>query len=336
MLVDAARSPAAAGGREFSSGSRRVTLPDTVGTAGTVPLAAPHGEDMDRDRDTETLIAAVVQLTSTADVARNLDRATALVTRARARGATLVVLPENFALLSTDENDKFQHAQSLAPEATDAGGGAPIVDRMRELAARLGVHLILGGLPERGSAPGRVYNTCVHLLPDGGIGALYRKIHLFDVHFPAAGTSLCESGTVQPGAAEQAVIADTPFGGVGLSVCYDVRFPELYRRLATRGARLLVVPAAFTLHTGKDHWHVLLRARAIENQCFVLAPAQQGRHNPTRQSYGHSLIIDPWGTVLADCPDGEGVALAEIDLAAQDRIRQELPALQHRRITALS
>ncbi len=281
----------------------------------------------------DTLIAAVVQLTSTADVARNLDRATALVTRAQARGAQLVVLPENFALLSTDEKDKFQHAQSLAP---GAAGGAPIVDRMRELAARLGVHLILGGLPERGEVPGRVFNTCVHLLPDGSIGALYRKIHLFDVHFPAAGTSLCESATVEPGGTEQAVIAATPFGGVGLSVCYDLRFPELYRRLVALGARLLVVPAAFTLHTGKDHWHVLLRARAIENQCFVLAPAQQGRHSPTRLSYGHSLIIDPWGTVLADCPDGEGVALAELDLAAQDRIRQELPALQHRRLTALS
>ena len=281
----------------------------------------------------DSIVAAVVQLTSTAEVARNLERACALVTRAHARGAALVVLPENFALLSTDEKDKFQHAQDLRP---DAAGGAPIVDRLRELAARLGVHLILGGLPERGSAPGHVYNTCVHLLPDGSIGAVYRKIHLFDAHFPAAGTSLCESATVDAGAADQAVIAQTPFGGIGLSVCYDVRFPELYRRLVARGARHLVVPAAFTLHTGKDHWHVLLRARAIENQCFVLAPAQQGRHSANRQTYGHSLIIDPWGTVLADCPDGEGVALAELDLRAQDRIREELPALQHRRVAALS
>ena len=277
----------------------------------------------------DTLVAAVVQLTSTADVTSNLDRATALITRAHTRGAQLVVLPENFALLSTDEKAKFHHAQVL-----DQSGGAPIVDRLRELAARLTIHLILGGLPERGTASGRVFNSCICILPDGSIGAVYRKIHLFDVHFPAAGTSLCESATVEAGDAEQAVVAATPFGGIGLSVCYDVRFPELYRRLVARGARLLVVPAAFTLHTGKDHWHVLLRARAIENQCFVLAPAQQGRHSPTRQTYGHSLIIDPWGTVLADCPDGEGVALAELDLVAQDRIRQELPALQHRRIKA--
>jgi predicted amidohydrolase len=284
-----------------------------------------------------TLVAAVVQLTSTAEVARNLDRACALSARAKARGAQLVVLPENFALLSSNEQDKFACAQSLDADA-EPPSGAPILSRMRELARELGVHLVLGGLPERGTgaAAGRVYNTCVHVLPDGVLGAVYRKIHLFDVHFPAAGTSLCESATVAAGDAEQAVVAATPFGGIGLSVCYDVRFPELYRRLVARGARLLVVPAAFTLHTGKDHWHVLLRARAIENQCFVLAPAQQGRHNASRLTYGHSLIIDPWGTVLADCADGEGVAVAELDLAAQDRIRQELPALQHRRVTAVS
>lgn len=295
----------------------------------------------------DTLVAAVVQLTSTAEVARNLDRAAALVTRAHARGAQLVVLPENFALVASDEKEKFQHAQRLGKNGDEDGagprsacgpGGAPIIDRMRELAARLGVHLILGGLPERGrgAAASRVYNSCVHVLPDGAIGAVYRKVHLFDVHFPNAGTSHCESATVEPGDAEQAVVAATPFGGVGLSVCYDLRFPELYRRLVARGAQYLVVPAAFTLHTGKDHWHVLLRARAIENQCFVLASAQQGRHSPSRQTYGHSLIIDPWGTVLAECPDGEGVAVAELDLSAQQRIRQELPALQHRRIAALS
>ena len=285
----------------------------------------------------ESLVAAVVQLTSTAEVAHNLDRAVALITRAHARGAQLIVLPENFALLSADEKDKFQHAQSLDGQG-HVPGAAPILDRMRELAARLSVQLILGGLPERGTGPavGHVYNSCVQILPDGQVGAVYRKIHLFDVHFPSAGTSLCESATVAAGDVDQAVVAATPFGGVGLSVCYDVRFPELYRRLVARGARLLVVPAAFTLHTGKDHWHVLLRARAIENQCFVLAPAQQGRHSQSRQTYGHSLIVDPWGTVLADCPDGEGVAVAELDLQAQQRIRRELPALEHRRITALS
>jgi predicted amidohydrolase len=203
---------------------------------------------------------------------------------------------------------------------------------MQELAARLGVHLILGGMPERSSEEGRVYNTCVLLDPTGGVAAQYRKIHLFDVDFPGAATTLRESSTVSAGEVDQAVVAPTPWGGLGLSVCYDVRFPELYRRLTENGARILTVPAAFTLHTGKDHWHVLLRARAIENQCFVLAPAQQGRHSPTRVTYGHSLIIDPWGTVLADCPDGEGIALAELDFSTLERVRTELPCLAHRRL----
>lgn len=279
----------------------------------------------------QTLIAAVVQLTSTADVARNLRRVAELCERAKARGAQLIALPENFALLSSSEQDKFQHAVSF--DGSGAGSSDPsILGAMQELAARLGVHLILGGMPERSSQQGRVYNTCVLLDPTGGVAALYRKIHLFDVDFPGAATTLRESSTVSAGEVDQAVVAPTPWGGLGLSVCYDVRFPELYRRLTENGARILTVPAAFTLHTGKDHWHVLLRARAIENQCFVLAPAQQGRHSQTRVTYGHSLIIDPWGTVLADCPDGEGIALAELDFSTLERVRTELPCLAHRRL----
>lgn len=281
----------------------------------------------------QTLIAAVVQLTSTADVARNLRRVEELCERAQARGARLIALPENFAILSSSEQDKLQHAVSFDDPSDGSGPSGPtILNAMRKLAARLGVHLILGGMPERSSQEGRVYNTCVLLDPSGNVAALYRKIHLFDVDFPGAATTLRESSTVSAGDVEQAVVAPTPWGGLGLSVCYDVRFPELYRRLAENGARILTVPAAFTLHTGKDHWHVLLRARAIENQCFVLAPAQQGRHSPTRVTYGHSLIIDPWGTVLADCPDGEGIALAELDFSTLERIRTELPCLAHRRL----
>lgn len=279
----------------------------------------------------QTLIAAVVQLTSTADVARNLRRVEELCERAKARGAQLIALPENFAILASSEQDKFQHAVSFGSDG-DGPSGPSILGAMQRLAARLGVHLILGGMPERSSQPGRVYNTCVLLDPSGNVAALYRKIHLFDVDFPGASTTLRESTTVSAGDVDQAVVASTPWGGLGLSVCYDVRFPELYRRLAENGARILTVPAAFTLHTGKDHWHVLLRARAIENQCFVLAPAQQGRHNPTRVTYGHSLIIDPWGTVLADCPDGEGIALAELDFSILERVRTELPCLAHRRL----
>jgi deaminated glutathione amidase len=203
-------------------------------------------------------IAAVIQLTSTADVDGNLDRAAALCARARARGADLCALPENFALLSSTEADKLAFAEDLG------GAPGPILARMGAVARAEGLHLFLGGLPERGPDPSRVYNSCVHLGPDGRIAAVYRKVHLFDVQL-ADGTVLRESASVAGGAAEQAVVAETPWGGAGLSVCYDLRFPELYRRLAERGARMLLVPSAFTLHTGKDHWHVLLRARAIEN-----------------------------------------------------------------------
>lgn len=273
-------------------------------------------------------LVAVVQMTSTADVGANLDRASELCRRARGRGAELAVLPENFALLASDENVKHRHAVRLT--ATSSEG--EIVERMQALARELGMHLVLGGLPEQSADDKRVHNTCISIDPSGAIRGVYRKIHLFDVDFASASTTLRESDTVAAGDPGQSVVVPTPWGGLGLSICYDLRFPELYRRLTRAGARLLVVPAAFTLHTGKDHWHVLLRARAIENQCFVLAAAQQGRHSPNRMTYGHALIVDPWGTVLADCPDGEGIALAEIDLAAQDRIRRDLPCLAHQRI----
>ncbi len=275
----------------------------------------------------EPLVAAVVQMTSTEDVDRNLAKASELCARASARGARFIVLPENFALLSNDEEDKLSHAVDLAAPRPD-----DIVSRMRTVAARLGVHLVLGGLPEKTARKTHVANLCLHVLPSGELGAAYRKIHLFDVDFSAANTTLRESDTVEPGDPGQRVLAETPWGAVGLSVCYDLRFPELYRGLVSKGARMLVVPAAFTLHTGKDHWHVLLRARAIENQCFVLAAAQQGRHGASRQTYGHSLLVDPWGTVLAECPDGEGIAIAEFDFLAQDRIRSQLPCLSNRRI----
>lgn len=278
------------------------------------------------------LTAAVVQLCSSPDVASNLSRVAALCERAKSRGAELVVLPENFALLSPDEREKFSWAVRI--ESSDGGlrGSGQILDEMRALAARRGIHLVLGGLPEAGRTSERVFNSSVHLLPDGGIAAVYRKIHLFDVHFAHANTSLRESSSVEYGDVDQAIVSATPWGGLGLSVCYDVRFPELYRRLVAAGAQLLSIPAAFTLHTGKDHWHVLLRARAIENQCFVLAAAQQGRHSPTRFTYGHSLIVDPWGTVLCEVPDGEGVAVAELDFASLQKIRTDLPSLAHRRI----
>jgi predicted amidohydrolase len=198
------------------------------------------------------------------------------------------------------------------------------------LARATGAWLLLGGFPEKvAENPGKLANTSVLLDPEGSIKARYRKMHLFDVEVPG-GQRFCESDAVIAGAGP--VVAETPWGGLGLSICYDLRFPELYRHLAQKGARILSVPAAFTRETGKDHWHVLLRARAIENLAFVFAPAQWGFHGGKRASYGHAVVIDPWGVVLAECGERDGFALAEVDLGYQDQVRRTLPCLSHRRL----
>jgi predicted amidohydrolase len=261
-------------------------------------------------------------MTSGGDVGKNLQRASELIAEAARRGAKLAVLPENFAILADHEQAKFAVAETVP-------GDGPILKSMREAARKHGIALVLGGLPEKSARDTHVHNTAVYLDAAGEVTAVYRKIHLFDVAIPD-GASYRESGTVAPGA--EPVVADTPWGGLGLSVCYDVRFPELYRALAHKGVRMLAIPAAFTLHTGRDHWHVLLRARAVENLSFVLAAAQYGRHNPKRVTYGHSLIVDPWGQVLAEVGDHEGIAVAELDFAYQDKVRTELPSLGHRRL----
>jgi deaminated glutathione amidase len=267
-------------------------------------------------------LAACVQMTSRADVGENLSKVAGFVDEAAARGAQLVVLPENFAFVGLAEQDKMAVAESL-----EAPG--PILRAVLEAAARTKTWVLAGGMPERTGIAGKVYNSCVVASPEGRLAAVYRKVHLFDVQIPG-GAEFCESRTVEPGT--EPVTVETPLATVGLSICYDVRFPELYRALVGRGARLCVVPAAFTMHTGKDHWHPLLRARAIENQVYVLAAAQVGRANEQRLCYGHSLIVDPWGTVIADAPDRECVVVAEIDLAYQDKVRRELPCLGHRRL----
>jgi len=269
-----------------------------------------------------SLLAGVVQMTSGADVAANLKRAGELIAEAARRGAELAVLPENFALLADHERAKFAVAESVP-------GDGPILTAMRAAARKHKIALVLGGMPERVNER-HVHNTCVYLDQSGEIASVYRKIHLFDVAIPD-GAEYRESATVAPGT-QQPVVASTPWGGLGLSVCYDVRFPELYRALAQTGVRMIAIPAAFTLHTGRDHWHVLMRARAIENLSFVLAAAQYGRHNPKRVTYGHSLIVDPWGQVLAEVGDKEGVAVAELDFAYQDQVRAQLPSLSHRRL----
>jgi predicted amidohydrolase len=270
-------------------------------------------------------LAAVCQLTSGADVGRNLETCRRLVHEARRRGAALVALPENFAFIGQNEGDAVAHAEPLPP----AGSPGPILSAMMETAQREGVWLLCGAMPERSEWPTKMYNTSVLLSPEGKIVARYRKIHLFDVGIPN-GPTFQESRTVAPGA--ETVVAETALGTIGLSVCYDLRFPELYRALVARGARILTVPSAFTQHTGKDHWHPLLRARAIESQCYVLAPAQFGRPNEKRVCYGHALIVDPWGTVVAEASDHEGVVLGEIDIGFQEKVRRELPCLTHRRL----
>jgi predicted amidohydrolase len=266
-----------------------------------------------------TILAAAVQMTSTADVERNLSEAERLTSLAAARGARFVALPENFAFLRSE-------GQPIAePQALDG----PWVRRMAGLARRLEITLLLGSLPEAVPGDSRVRNTSVLLGPDGATLSVYRKIHLFDIALPGL-EHLKESKAVVPG--NEVVVAQAAFGALGLSICYDLRFPELYRAQVRRGALVLAVPSAFTDRTGKDHWEVLLRARAIENLAWVVAPAQVGQHAPGRASHGHAMIVDPWGAVAAQVGDDAGVAVAELDFARQARLRSSLPALDHTRL----
>jgi predicted amidohydrolase len=263
---------------------------------------------------------AVIQMRSVDDVATNLASARELVIDAARAGAELVALPENFAFMRS-EGLAFPCAQGLDGE---------IVATLKALAREHGLWLLGGTFPEA-AGDGRVHNTSVLLSPGGEIEAVYRKIHLFDVDLrEQGGGHFQESKSIAAGS--EVVCAKTPFGVIGLSICYDLRFPELYRRHADAGARWLTVPSAFAKETGRDHWEVLLRARAIENQCFVLAPAQWGQHTPARASHGRSVVIDPWGVVLAVAPDRPCAVVADCDLAQLERIRASLPALEHRRL----
>jgi deaminated glutathione amidase len=265
---------------------------------------------------------AVVQLNSQDIVAENLARVRHWLAQAAAAGAKLITLPENFAFFG-EEAQKRELAERL-----DGAFPGPILGALAEAAAKHGVWIVGGGMPERSDDPARPYNTSVLVDPKGQIAASYRKVHLFDVSL-ADGTSYRESAATSAGS--EAVTAEVLGVRVGLSVCYDVRFPELYRRLVDQGARIVTVPAAFTLTTGKDHWHALLQARAIENQVYVMAPAQHGKHPRGRQTYGKSIIVDPWGEVVAQCSEGEGFAAADLDFAYQDRVRTSLPSLLHRK-----
>jgi len=266
-----------------------------------------------------SVLLAAAQMCSTADRARNLDTAVRLVNEAADLGARLVGLPENFAFMGPEE-------QRQAGAETLEG---PSLSVLREVARRRRLFVLAGSIAEKVDVPGKTANTSALIADDGSLVAAYRKIHLFDVNIPD-GARYAESEVVVPGAA--AVVAPTALGRIGLTICYDLRFPELYRKLSSLGAQILTIPAAFTLFTGKDHWEVLVRARAIENLAYVVAPAQVGRHSANRQTFGNAMVVDPWGVVLARCADGEGVCLAPFSRARLEQVRQELPALKHRKL----
>jgi predicted amidohydrolase len=259
---------------------------------------------------------AAVQLNSNGDKQRNLAAAERMVREAAAGGAEFVALPEKWNLLAGGEE--------LVAGAEPLDG--PSLGAARSWANELGIHLLAGSISERGGEGEKASNTSVLIGPEGEDVAVYRKIHMFDVD--AGGVSYRESEHEQPGT--EPVTAPVGELVLGMTVCYDLRFPELFRILALRGARVVAVPSAFTLATGRDHWEVLLRARAIEDQVFVVAPNQVGEAPPHYSSFGRSMIVDPWGVVLATASDGEGFVSAELDLAAQDRVRESLPSLANR------
>jgi len=263
--------------------------------------------------------AAVIQICSTEDSEANLQRARALVRAAAADGATLICVPENVGYLKySSKKDRGETLQSSA-----------IVECFRELAVQSEAAILVGSFHRSGDDPERTWNTSVLLDASGAAVAVYDKIHLFDIEIPGE-VSFRESDDIIAG--DRPVLATIGDTTIGMSVCYDLRFPELYRQLRAQGAEILTVPAAFTLQTGKDHWEVLLRARAIENQCYLLAPGQWGAHGGKRHSYGHSMIIDPWGHVVARVSDGEGWASAWLDPQCLATIRRNLPCADHRRL----
>jgi predicted amidohydrolase len=264
-----------------------------------------------------TVRAAAVQLTATADKGRNLETADRLVRRAAALGAELVVLPEKWSVLGRGDD--------LRTGAEPLDG--PAISWARATARELGIDLVAGSIAERVEGEELLRNTSVHVGPDGELHATYRKIHLFDVE--VGGVVYRESEHEAPG--DEPVVTTARGADVGMTVCYDLRFPELFRILALRGARIFTLPSAFTVPTTRDHWEVLVRARAIEDAAFVVAANQIGEHAPGLRSGGRSLIVDPWGVVLACAPDAETVIVADLDLAAQDDVRRRLPALANRR-----
>jgi predicted amidohydrolase len=263
---------------------------------------------------------ALYQANTGINPAANARDLVAAVGEAAAGGAAILFTPEMSGLL---DRDRARAAANLHVEAQD-----PVLAAVRSAAARAGIWVHLGSLAIRGEPGGRLRNRSYLIAASGEVRACYDKIHLFDVDL-ATGESWRESALYAPGA--RAIVADSPAGRLGLSICYDLRFPDLYRALTDADSQLLAIPAAFTVPTGQAHWHVLLRARAIEAGVFVVAAAQSGRHEDGRETYGHSLVVGPWGDILLDMGEGTGIGFAEIDLAAIAAVRARLPALSHRR-----
>jgi deaminated glutathione amidase len=267
------------------------------------------------------LRVGLCQINSQADKERNIARAEELIDEAAARGARLITLPEYVDYLGPAEGKK-EIAESIP---------GPTTERFAAKARQHNAYILGGSIVEVSDVEDKFYNTSTLFDPSGNLIATYRKIHLFDIDI-TGNVSANESSKILPG--EEVVTADVDGHTVGLTICYDLRFPELYRMLALDGAEIIFVPAAFTEFTGKDHWHTLLKARAVENQCFIVAPGQFGPHEPNAKCYGHSLAVDPWGTFLADAPNQEGVVVADLDFDYLNKIRTQVPSLANRRPSA--
>lgn len=267
----------------------------------------------------KSYLAAAIQMTSVPDLQKNLVQAEELIELAARRGAQLIGLPENFSFMGEDEK-KLTQAETIALETEKF---------LKTMAQRYQVNILGGGFPVPVAGKDKVFNTALLVDCNGQELSRYQKAHLFDVNVPD-GNTYRESLTVMPGTQLPSVYYSEKLGNIGISVCYDVRFPELYRHLSEKGADIIFVPAAFTAFTGKDHWKVLLQARAIENTCYAIAPAQTGVNYARRQTHGHAMIVDPWGIVLDDAGEEPGIAIAQIDPGRIEQVRRQMPSLQHR------
>ncbi|MDX1252355.1 MAG: carbon-nitrogen hydrolase family protein [Gammaproteobacteria bacterium] len=265
---------------------------------------------------------AAIQMASGPNVSANLLEASRLIGLAAASGAGLVVLPENFAIMGAAESDKLK--------VREQDGQGPIQDFLAHQAVKNNIWLVGGTIPLAAHNPGKVRAACLLFNPAGQRVARYDKIHMFDVRIEESGENYTESETIEAG--DTTVVVDTPFGKLGLAVCYDLRFPELFRRMLDEGVELLALPSAFTAITGRAHWETLVRARAVENLCYVIAAAQGGYHLGGRETHGDSMIVDPWGVVLDRLPRGSGYVSAIIDRARLASIRRSFPAIQHRKL----